>query len=54
MADANPPSDTTDESEMSFTNEAIELEGAIDPKNPNFIVKTKTYTDDLGNEVTIS
>ena len=54
MADANPPSDTNDESQMSFSNEAIEIEGTIDPKNPNMIEGSKTYTDELGNEVTIS
>jgi hypothetical protein len=54
MMDQNPSSDETDESEMSFSHEAIEIEGSIDPKNPNSVVGTKTYTDDLGNEVTIS
>ncbi|HEX9959979.1 MAG TPA: hypothetical protein VGB00_03550, partial [Pyrinomonadaceae bacterium] len=54
MADANPPSDTTDESEMSFSSEAIEIEGAIDPKNPNQLAGSKTFTDELGNEATIN
>jgi chaperonin cofactor prefoldin len=54
MMDQNPPSDETDESEMSFSHEAVEIEGAIDPKNPNSITGTKTYTDELGNEVTLS
>jgi hypothetical protein len=38
----------------SPSQEAIEIEGAIDPKKPNFIVGTKTYMDELGNKVTIS
>lgn len=54
MADANPPSDTTDESEMSFPVEVVEFEGALDPKNPDLIHGTKTFTDELGNEVTIN
>lgn len=54
MMDQNPPSDTTDEGDVSFSHEGLEIEGAIDPKSPNSIVGTKTYTDDLGNDVTIS
>ncbi|HLM55623.1 MAG TPA: hypothetical protein VK422_05800 [Pyrinomonadaceae bacterium] len=54
MADANPPSDTTDESTESFSAEAVEFEGALDPKNPNLIQGSKTFTDELGNEVTIT
>lgn len=54
MADANPPSDTTDEGEVSFPAEAVEFEGALDPKNPDIIQGSKTFTDELGNEVTIS
>jgi hypothetical protein len=37
MADANPPYDSTDESSMSFSNEAVRFEGVVDPKNPNLI-----------------
>ena len=52
MADANPPSDETDEGDVSFSAETIEIEGSLDPKNPDSIVGSKTYTDELGNEVT--
>lgn len=54
MADANPPSDTTDEGDVSFSAETVEIEGALDPKNPDLIQGTRTFTDELGNEVTIS
>lgn len=54
MADANPPSDTTDEGDVSFSAETVEIEGALDPKNPDLIQGSKTFTDELGNEVTIS
>jgi hypothetical protein len=38
---------------MSFSNEAVEIEGAIDPKNPNPTAGSKTYMDEPGNEMTI-
>jgi hypothetical protein len=53
MMDQNPPSDTTHESELSFSSEGVEIEDTVDPKNPNLIAGSKTFTDELGNEVTI-
>lgn len=54
MEDANPPSDETDEGEISFPVEVVEFEGRLDPKNPHLIEGSKTFTDELGNEVTVS
>jgi hypothetical protein len=54
MADQNPPSDTTDEGDTSFPVELVEFEGELDPKNPDLIEGSKTFTDELGNEVMIS
>lgn len=54
MEGANPPSDETDEGEVSFPVEVVEFEGKLDPKNPHLIEGSKTFTDELGNEVTIS
>jgi hypothetical protein len=49
----NQDGDTTDESSMSFSVEGITIEGMIDPKNPNQIEGSKSYTDEMGNEVTL-
>jgi hypothetical protein len=54
MADANPPSDETDEGTESFPVQSVEFEGALDPKNPDVIQGSKTYTDEMGYEVTVS
>lgn len=53
MPEMNPPTDTTHESSMSFSVEGITIEGTLDPNNPNQIEGSKSYTDDLGNEVVI-
>ena len=54
MADANPPSDETHESAESFSAQVVEFEGLLDPKNPDLIQGSKTFTDEMGYEVTIT
>ena len=49
----NQDGDETTEHSGSFSWEAIEVEGLIDPKNPNQIEGSKSYTDEMGREVTI-
>jgi triacylglycerol esterase/lipase EstA (alpha/beta hydrolase family) len=45
MMDQNPPHDSTDESAETFSSERVEIEGAIDPQNPN-ILKGKLQADE--------
>jgi triacylglycerol esterase/lipase EstA (alpha/beta hydrolase family) len=45
MMEMNPPHDSTDESAETFSSERVEIEGAIDPQNPN-ILKGKLQPDD--------
>jgi hypothetical protein len=37
MMDQNPPHDSTDESKETFDSEHVEIEGRLDPKNPNVL-----------------
>ncbi|HEX8248629.1 MAG TPA: hypothetical protein VF599_10685 [Pyrinomonadaceae bacterium] len=37
MMEMNPPHDSTDESTETFSSERVEIEGSLDPKNPNLL-----------------
>jgi hypothetical protein len=40
MMEQNPPHDSTDESTETFSSERVEIEGSLDPKNPNVLTGT--------------
>jgi pimeloyl-ACP methyl ester carboxylesterase len=44
--DQNPPHDSTDESAETFSGERLEIEGRLDPKNPNILKGTLRPDED--------
>jgi hypothetical protein len=45
MMEMNPPHNSTDESAETFSSERVEIEGKLDPKNPN-LMQGKLQTDE--------
>ena len=50
MMEENPSSDTTDEGVISFSAERVEVEGQIDPQNPNLV--TNSFKPDEETTIT--